>query len=95
LNFTEYESNYQSSVWDIAVPQSNFSEGKYHPCQKPLELYRRIISSGTKKGELVLDCFAGSGTTGVICKELERSGILIEKEEKYIKLIKGRINSVV
>jgi DNA modification methylase len=94
LNFTEY-STIQSAVWDIAVPQSNFNEGKYHPCQKPLELYRRIISSGSKKGDKVLDCFAGSGTVGIICKEHQRSCILIEKEEKYIKLIKGRINSAV
>lgn len=94
LNFTEY-STIQSAVWEVAVPQSNFNEGKYHPCQKPLELYRRIISSGSKKGDKVLDCFAGSGTTGVICKELERSCILVEKNEEYINLIKGRINSVV
>lgn len=94
LNFTEY-SAIQYSVWDIAVPQSNFNEGKYHPCQKPLELYRRIVASGSKKGDKVLDCFAGSGTTGVICKELERSCILIENNPEYINLIKGRINSVV
>lgn len=94
LNFTEY-STIQSAVWEIAVPQSNFNEGKYHPCQKPLELYRRIVSSGSKKGDIVLDCFAGSGTTGVICKELERSCILVEKNLEYIEIIKGRINSVI
>lgn len=92
LNFTEY-STIQSAVLEIAIPQSNFSEGKYHPCQKPLELYRRIISSGSKKGDLVLDCFAGSGTTGIICKVLKRNCILIEKEEEYIKIMKGRINN--
>lgn len=82
-------------VWEIATPQSNFEEGKYHPAQKPLELYRRIMQSGSKPGDMVLDCFAGSGTTGVIAQELNRSCILIEKNPEYIELAKGRINSVI
>ena len=93
LNFTEY-GEIQSNVWEIAIPQSNFKEGKFHPTQKPKELYRRIIETGSIENDLILDCFAGSGTTGVICKELNKNCILIEKEKKYIDIIKGRINNV-
>jgi len=93
LNFTEY-GEIQSNVWEIAIPQSNFKEGKFHPTQKPQELYRRIIETGSVENDLVLDCFAGSGTTGIVCKELSRKCILIEKEQKYIDIIKGRVNNV-
>jgi len=80
----------QQNVWEIATPQSNFKEGKLHPAQKPLELYRRIIKTGSFEGDTVLDCFAGSGTSGVICKETNRNCILIEKEKKNIDIIKSR-----
>lgn len=93
LNFTEY-GEIQSNVWEIATPQTNFKEGKRHPAQKPLELYRRIISTGSKVNDNVLDCFAGSGTTGVICKELNRNCILIERNPDYINIIKERLTSV-
>ena len=92
LNFTaDTYGETQQNVWEIATPQSNFKEGKFHPAQKPLELYRRIVKTGSKEGDTVLDCFAGSGTTGVICKELNRKVILIEKEIENVKIIKGRI----
>jgi len=92
LNFTPdtYGETHQN-VWEIATPQSNFNEGKYHSAQKPLELYRRIIKTGSFDNDYVLDCFAGSGTTGIICKELNRNCILIERDIENIKIIKGRI----
>ena len=92
LNFSEDTfGETQQNVWEIATPQSNFKEGKYHSAQKPLELYRRIIKTGSFENDKVLDCFAGSGTTGIICKELNRKCILIEKEQEYINIIKGRL----
>ena len=92
LNFTyDTYGEHQNNIWEIATPQSNFKEGKYHSAQKPLELYRRIIKTGSKENDTVLDCFAGSGTTGIICKELNRNCILIEKNIENIKIIKGRL----
>ena len=92
LNFTDDTfGEIQTDVWDIATPQSNFKEGKYHSAQKPLELYRRIIKTGSKENDTVLDCFSGSGTTGIICNELNRNCILIEKDIENIKIIKGRL----
>ena len=77
--------------FEYAAPQSNFKEGKFHPTQKPLKLFKRLIHVGSKEGELVADIFAGSGTAGIACKELNRSCILIEKEQEYINVIKGRL----
>ena len=92
LNFThDTYGETQQNVWEIATPQSNFKEGKFHSAQKPLELYRRIIKTGSKTGDKVLDCFAGSGTTGVICKELNRECVLIEKNIENVNIIKGRL----
>ena len=92
LNFTsDTYGETQTDVWEIATPQSNFKEGKYHSAQKPLELYKRIIKTAASNGETVLDCFAGSGTTGIICKELNINCILIEKDIENIKIIKGRL----
>ena len=63
-----------------------------HPTQKPEELLRRIILACTKEGDIVLDPFIGSGTTSVVAKELGRNSIGIEKEEKYLNIIKKRLN---
>jgi len=91
LNFGEEWTDERFDVWTIAVPQSNFDEGKFHPTQKPLDLFRRLIELGSKKGDIVADIFAGSGTTGIACKELERVCIMIERDPEYIKIIKNRL----
>jgi len=66
-------------------------EGKNHPTQKPVALFEYLIKTYTNEGDLVLDNCAGSGTTGVACKNLNRKFILIEKEEKYCEIIKQRL----
>lgn len=92
LNFTpDTYGETQQNVWEIATPQSNFKEGKFHSAQKPVELYRRIIKTGSRDGETVLDCFAGSGTTGVVCKDEKRNCILIERDQDNINVIKSRL----
>lgn len=93
LEFLEF-NEIQQNVWDIATPQTNFTEGKFHPAQKPFELYRRIITTGSKVNDTILDCFAGSGTTGIVCKNLNRNCILIERDKKYIEIIKQRVKMV-
>ncbi len=59
-----------------------------HPAEKPVELLKRLIEKSSKEGDVVLDCFAGSGSTMVACKELNRKYIMIEKEDGYFELIK-------
>ena len=62
-----------------------------HPTQKPEALLERIIVASSNKGDLILDPFMGSGTTAYVAKKLNRNFIGIEKEKKYIKVIKKRI----
>ncbi len=68
---------------------------KVHSTQKPHELLYRVITSTSKIGDIILDPFSGSGTTASVAKELQRNFIGIEKEEKYIKVIKDRIKKVI
>jgi DNA modification methylase len=64
---------------------------KAHPTQKPEALLYRIISASSNPGDVVLDPFFGSGTTGAVAKKLCRRWIGIEKEQKYIDLAKRRL----
>jgi len=67
---------------------------KKHPTEKPVELMEIMIKNSTQEGETVLDLFAGSGTTGVACKNLNRNYILIEKEPEYIDIINKRLSQL-
>ncbi|MBN2556128.1 MAG: site-specific DNA-methyltransferase [Anaerolineales bacterium] len=67
---------------------------KAHSTQKPESLLYRVILSSTNSGDVVLDPFMGSGTTGAVAKRLHRNWIGIEREEKYINLALDRINKV-
>ena len=74
------------SVWQISTPKkSEITFGK-HPTQKPLALLKRIILASTNKGDLILDPFTGSSTTGVIALELERSFVGIDVNRDYLDL---------
>lgn len=57
----------------------------HHPTIKPLEFTKRVIRNSSREGETVLDCFMGSGTTGVACKELNRNFIGIERNPEFFK----------
>jgi site-specific DNA-methyltransferase (adenine-specific) len=65
--------------------------GTVHPTQKPVALMEYLIKTYTNEGETVLDFAAGSGTTGVAAKNLNRNFILIEKEPEYVEIIKKRL----
>ncbi|PQO23814.1 modification methylase [Rhodobacteraceae bacterium WD3A24] len=64
---------------------------KAHPTQKPQSLLHRVLVATTNPGDLVLDPFFGTGTTGAVAKMLGRDFIGIEREEKYRKLAEKRI----
>jgi len=66
-----------------------------HPTQKPVALFEYLIKTYTNEGDLVLDNVCGSGTTGVACKLNFRDYILIEKEKKYVKIARDRINDTI
>ena len=62
-----------------------------HPCEKPLPMMEHIIRTSTRPGAVVLDCFAGSGSTGLACHNLGRSFIGIEREAEYVELARARV----
>jgi modification methylase len=67
---------------------------KAHSTQKPESLLYRVILSSSNPGDVVLDPFFGSGTTGAVAKRLHRNWIGIEREEKYIKVAQKRIDAI-
>lgn len=67
---------------------------KAHSTQKPESLLYRVILSSSNPGDLVLDPFFGSGTTGAVAKKLNRHWLGIEREEKYIKVATERLNNI-
>ena len=68
---------------------------KVHPTQKPESLLARVLLSSTKPGNVVLDPFFGSGTTGAVAKKLSRRFIGIERDKTYASAAKARIDEVV
>lgn len=84
-----------SNVWtDISpiVPWSK--ERNAHPTQKPIKLMERIVTMFSNEGDTVLDSFAGSGSTLVAAKNLNRNYIGIEREQAYYDIIMSRLNAV-
>ena len=80
-------------VWSGALtPHAEKTHGK-HPTQKPLYLLERIILASTHEGDMVLDPFCGSSTTGVACKKLGRDYIGIDHNEEYINLSIARLEN--
>jgi DNA modification methylase len=65
-----------------------------HPTIKPLDLVKRHLLHTTQENDIVLDCFSGSGTTCVACKELGRQFIGIEIDEKWHKISVERLNGI-
>jgi DNA modification methylase len=76
------------SVWQIGKCKQ-----EYHETQKPVELIEKIISHSTDEGMVVFDPFMGSGTTGIACKNLNRSFVGIEMIETNYLIAKSRIES--
>ena len=64
---------------------------KFHPTEKPIEILESLIMNSSNENDLVLDCFMGSGSTGVACKRLNRGFFGIELDEKYFEIAKGRL----
>ncbi len=79
------------SVWAISTPRREEKKFGKHPTQKPVALLERIIRASTHPGEIVVDPFMGSGTTGVAALPLGRKFLGIEKEEEYFQLAVRRI----
>jgi site-specific DNA-methyltransferase (adenine-specific) len=74
------------SVWSIPLIPKNEKKFGKHPTQKPLELLNRIISASSNEGDFILDPFAGSGTTGIVCSILNRKFNGIDMSAEYLNI---------
>jgi len=79
---------YKSNIFEFKRDRDN-----YHPTQKPVLLLEDLIRTFSNENDLVVDFTMGSGSTMLACKNLNRNGIGIEKEENYFKIAQERINS--
>jgi len=74
------------SVWSMGTPKPNEKVFGKHPTQKPLDLLKRIVLASTNKGDIILDPFTGSSTTGIASVMNGRKFIGIDLEKKYLEL---------
>ncbi|HUV95403.1 MAG TPA: site-specific DNA-methyltransferase [Anaerolineae bacterium] len=79
--------------WHTIVP-TNSKERTGYPTQKPLGILRRIVQASSNPGELVLDFFAGSGTTGAACLELGRRFVLVDNNQEALEVMARRFDGV-
>jgi site-specific DNA-methyltransferase (adenine-specific) len=83
------------SVWSIGTPKPSEKLFRKHPTQKPLDLLRRIVLASTNKGDIVLDPFTGSSTTGLVAVANGRKFVGIDTEKKYLDLSVKRYKGLV
>ena len=86
-----------TNVWEIGRLNGNSVERVGHPTQKPVEIIRRFVKSLSYEGALVLDFFAGSGTTGRVCIEENRHSIMVDADaslKDYFKKHREKMSSL-
>ena len=80
------------NIWEFQSPSKKEKEQGKHPTQKPISLIDRIIRASTIEGDIVLDPFNGSGTTGIASYRLKRKYIGIEQNKEFIGLSEKRLD---
>ena len=80
--------------WEIEQVKNVSNEKTIHPCQIPEEVIKRIILTTAQQGDLVIDVFAGSGTTLSVAKKLGYDSLGFEIDNKYFDVIKQRLNTL-
>jgi site-specific DNA-methyltransferase (adenine-specific) len=82
------------SVWAMGTPKPAEKKFGKHPTQKPLDLLRRIVLASTNEGDIILDPFTGSSTTGIAAAMNGRKFIGIDMEKQYLDLSKKRFADI-
>lgn len=80
----------KTKIYEMPYPAN---AERIHPAQKPIELCQALINMKSKENDTVLDCFMGSGTTGLACIKMNRKFIGIELEQKYFDLAYKRLKA--
>jgi len=87
-----FRDTYPSNFWDdISIPYWSMPENTDHPPQKPEKLYAKLILASSNAGDLILDPFAGVGTSCVAAKKLGRNFIGVELESEYCAVAEKRL----
>jgi len=87
-----FNSQYNNGIFNY--PLCHGKERKDHPTQKPLVLFEELIKIYSQESNIILDNCAGTSTTAVACKKLNRRWICVEGEEEYCKISVDRINEI-
>jgi site-specific DNA-methyltransferase (adenine-specific) len=91
LAWTNFDRNLSKKYTIIQKGFIAEEKQRFHPTQKPVKLFREIIKDYTEEGDIVLDCFCGSGTTAVACKEINRKFICSDIQQKYVDITNKRL----
>ena len=83
-----------TNVWEIGRLNGNSGERVGHPTQKPTEIIRRFVKSLSYEGSVVLDFFAGSGTTGRVCIEENRHSIMVDSDSSLREYFKKHMDKM-
>jgi len=83
-DFIKKPNKQMRSVWAINTPKNGEKKYGKHPTQKPEALLERIIFASSNEGDIVLDPFCGSGTTGVVAIRYKRKFVGIDSDKKYL-----------
>jgi site-specific DNA-methyltransferase (adenine-specific) len=83
-----------TDVWWHTIVSPTGKEKTGYPTQKPIGILRRIIQASSKEGDVVMDFFAGSGTTGVVANMLNRRFILVDQNPEALEVIQQRLEGV-
>ncbi len=85
------KGKYATNILRVPSLKGSSKEKVGHPSQKPIKLIEMLVQSATREGDLVLDPFLGSGTTALVCQNLNRNFTGIEIEQKYIEITESRL----
>ena len=85
------EFSFPTNTIDVKKPRGKAESIAGHQTQKPIALMKWLVTLVTNPDDTIVDCFAGTGTTGAAAKELNRNAILIEREPTYWKIIESRL----
>jgi DNA modification methylase len=85
------KGKYATNILRVPSLKGSSKEKVGHPSQKPIKLIEKLILSATHESDFVLDPFLGSGTTALVCQNLNRNFTGIEIESKYIEMAKNRL----
>ena len=88
------KGKYATNILRVPSLKGSSKEKVGHPSQKPLKLIEMLVRSATREGDTVLDPFLGSGTTAIVCQNLDRDFTGIEIEQKYIEITESRLRKI-